>query len=81
MNYRDQKKSFLNAYARYHGLFTPQDLVFNANLQEFANQVGIICALETGGKLSSEEAYKRILSLWEDLRDSKENLMGGKSAN
>ncbi|MDJ0518055.1 MAG: hypothetical protein QNJ74_18000 [Trichodesmium sp. MO_231.B1] len=68
------KDDFLYPRSRYHGDFTPENLVFNANLQEFAQQVSIICGLETGGKISPEEAYFKIKDLWKQLKKSKKNL-------
>ncbi|MEO0458620.1 MAG: hypothetical protein AAF152_18860 [Cyanobacteria bacterium P01_A01_bin.114] len=61
--------------ASYRGEFTPENLVFNANLQEFANRISLICGLETGGKLSPDEAYEQIKALWKDLKASKKNLI------
>lgn len=61
--------------APYHGEFTPERMVFNANLQEFAGKVSLICNLETGGKISSEDAYSRIKKLWKDLKASKKSLL------
>lgn len=61
--------------ARYRGKFTPQQLIFNDNLQEFSYQVSIICGLETNGKLTPEEAYKRIKKLWKQVKNSKKNLI------
>ncbi|MGB0564293.1 MAG: DUF7219 family protein, partial [Spirulinaceae cyanobacterium] len=58
------KDEFLNPRARYQGNFTPDNLVFNSNLQEFANRVNVICNLETGGKISSKDAYQQIKGLW-----------------
>ncbi|MGD1703125.1 DUF7219 family protein [Dapis sp. BLCC M229] len=68
------KDDFLYPHSRYHGDFTPENLVFNANLQEFAQRVSIICGLETGGKISPEEAYDKIKDLWKQLKKSKKNL-------
>jgi hypothetical protein len=62
------KDDFLYPTSTYHGEFTPENLVFNANLQEFAQRVGYICALESGGKLSTAEAYQSIRQLWKDLK-------------
>lgn len=59
----------------YHGDFTPANLVFNDNLQEFSYQVSIICALETSGKITPQEAYKRIKKLWKQVEESKKNLI------
>ena len=69
------KEDFLMPRSQYYGEFTPQNLAFNANLQEFAQRVSIICNLETGGKISSAEAYRDIKKLWKDLKASKKNLI------
>lgn len=68
------KESFLFPRSTYRGTFTPENLVFNANLQEFANRVSYICNLETGGKISSQEAYRQIKGLWHDLKQSRKQL-------
>jgi len=68
------KESFIYARFTYRGEFTPEKLVFNANLQEFAQRIGIICGLETGGKITSEEAYREIKKLWKALKESWKNL-------
>lgn len=59
----------------YHGDFTPEALAFNANLQEFTNRISIICSLETGGKITPEDAYRQIKQLWKQLKDSKKELL------
>ncbi|MBD1839121.1 hypothetical protein [Coleofasciculus sp. FACHB-501] len=66
--------SFLYPQSRYWGRFTPEELAFNANLQEFAQKISYISALQTGGKISSEQAYKDIKSLWKQLKTSKKEL-------
>lgn len=68
------KTAFLYPYARYHGEFTPAAFLFNANLQEFAHRVGITCSLQTGGKLSSAEAFQQIQDLWHQLQVAREQL-------
>jgi hypothetical protein len=68
------KENFLYPRAPYHGEVKPENLVFNANLQEFAQKVSYICNLETAGKIGNLEAYKKIKSLWKDLRLSKVGL-------
>ncbi|KGF72654.1 hypothetical protein DO97_06930 [Neosynechococcus sphagnicola sy1] len=68
------KDHFLYPRSRYRGEFTPENLAFNANLQEFAQKIGYICALETGGKMPSKEAYQRIKELWKELKLSKHGL-------
>ncbi|MGB7250788.1 MAG: hypothetical protein WBC73_17770 [Phormidesmis sp.] len=74
---KNKKKleDFLIPRSKYQGEFTPQNLAFNANLQEFAQRVALICALETGGKISSADAYNDIKKLWKDLKASKKSLL------
>ncbi len=74
----DGKNNFLYPKANYHGDFSPSqpnNLVFNANLQEFAQKVVYICSLETNGKISTKEAYDQIKQLWRDLKASKKELL------
>ena len=66
--------SFLYARSRYYGEVKPENLVFDANLQEFAQRISIITSLATGGKLSLEEAYTDIEKLWQQLESSKQQL-------
>jgi len=53
------------------------NLLFNANLQEFAQRVMIIANLETAGKITPEESYQEIKLLWNELRDTKRSLSIG----
>ena len=71
---------FLHSRSRYYGHFSPQNLAFNANLQEFSQRIEYICALETNGKLTPMEAYKQIKKLWKELKKSKKELGIGNSA-
>lgn len=68
------QSEFLYPRSRYYGQVKPENLVFNANLQEFAQQVSYICNLETAGKISPEDAYKKINALWQQLKSSKKQL-------
>lgn len=70
---------FLYPHSSYHGEVKPENLVFNANLQEFAQRVSYICNLETAGKLSPQESYKQIKALWKELKQSKKQLGIGES--
>ncbi|MBF2004496.1 MAG: hypothetical protein IGS49_03245 [Chlorogloeopsis fritschii C42_A2020_084] len=72
------KDDFLYVYRPYHGEVKPENLAFNANLQEFAQRVGYICGLETNGKIGSDEAYQQIKEVWQELKSSKEQLGIGK---
>lgn len=69
-----QATEFLFPRSRYRGQFTPKNLMFNANLQEFSQKVSYICSLETNGKIPQEEAYQKIGVLWNNLSNSKANL-------
>ncbi len=66
--------NFLYPHYHYRGKVKPENLVFNSNLQEFAQKVGYICSLQTGGKVTPEQAYKKIERLWTELQRSKEEL-------
>lgn len=66
---------FIHGGNRYHGEFTPGNLVFDANLQQFSRRVGLICALENGGKISPQDAFNQIGELWEALESSASNLL------
>lgn len=68
------KSDFLYPRSRYYGKFTPENLAFDANLQEFAQKVNYICGLETGGKISPDQAYEDIKGLWKQLKKSKKEL-------
>jgi len=70
----DDKAAFLYPRSRYHGQVKPENLVINANLQEFAQKVSYICNLETAGKLTPEESYQKIRALWKQLKRSKQQL-------
>lgn len=71
---RRDRDSFLCPRSRYYGEFSPQQLTFNANLQEFAHRISYITGLQTGGKISPDEAYKRIKVLYKQLKQSKKGL-------
>ena len=71
---QNAKNDFLYPRHQYNGQFEPNNLVFNANLQEFAQKISYICNLETGGKMPPEEAYRQIKLLWKELKKSKKEL-------
>lgn len=68
------KDDFLYPRSTYRGEVKPENLVFNANLQEFAHRISYICNLETSGKITSQEAYQKIKALWKQLKKSKKEL-------
>jgi hypothetical protein len=65
---------FLMPRARFQGQFTPENLAFDANLQEFAQRVAYVCGLETAGKITPGEAHARIRELYEELARTHEGL-------
>ena len=62
--------SFLYRHRQYWGRIKPENLVFNANLQEFAQRLSYISNLETAGKLSPQESFNQLEPLWEQLKRS-----------
>ncbi|SMF39810.1 DUF7219 family protein [Pseudobacteriovorax antillogorgiicola] len=54
-------------------LESPHSLL-NEYLQEFAHEIGIICALEAGGKIDSKEAYSQVKAKWKELKAKKKEL-------
>ena len=52
----------------------PKDNKMDESLQSFASDVGIVCALEAGGKITPQDAYKQIKARWKDLKKAKKAL-------
>ena len=69
-----ERSEFLYPRSRYYGPVKPENLVFNANLQEFAQRVSYLTNLETNGKLSPAETYQEIKALWKELKRTKKQL-------
>jgi hypothetical protein len=68
------RTEFLHAKSRYRGAIKPENLVFNANLQEFSQRIRFISGLETNGKITPEEAFHQVRSLWKQLEHSHKEL-------
>lgn len=68
------KEQFLYPLDNYRGDFKLEKMLFNANLQEFAQRVNVICNLETNGKISSQQAYQEIKVLWKKLKNTRKSL-------
>lgn len=69
-------RAMLYPHRRYRGEpWTPQAAAFHNNLEEFAEQVGLIVGLQSNGKLSQDQAYARIKGLWDQLQASHESLL------
>lgn len=47
---------------------------FEEELQIFAREVGILCALESGGKVEPQEAYQKIKASWKKLKGINKSL-------
>ena len=52
----------------------PKDSLMDETLQAFANDVGIVCALEAGGKITPQDAYKQIKGRFKELKKAKKAL-------
>ena len=66
----------LEAFSNYRGKdWSPERLAFHQNLEQFAERVGLIVALQGNGKVSQEVAYAEIKQIWSQLRDSNKNLI------
>lgn len=67
-------RNYLIHKSKFRGKWTPENVVFDDNLQEFSQRVGFICALESNGKLSPIDAYRQIKQLFKQLKKSKRGL-------
>lgn len=63
----------------YLGEVKPENLVFNANLQEFSECVTQICYQANQEQLSSEQAFAEIKELWHQLKQSYHRLGVGQN--
>ena len=61
--------------------FSPEELLMEANIREFGHTISLICALETGGKITSDEAYTLIKKTWRELKESRNMLFGKRPGN
>lgn len=73
------RTNFLFPCSHYRGSVKPENLVFNANLQEFSQRVSLIVGLQTNGKLTPQEAFEQIEALWQKLEASKNGLEVGQN--
>jgi hypothetical protein len=65
---------FIYPRASYGGSGSPELREFDQQLQEFAQRVGYIAGLETGGKMTAEESYRALQSLWNNLSETSRTL-------
>ena len=61
--------------------FSPEQIIMEANIREFGHTISLICALETGGKISAEEAFALIKKTWQELKSSRKGLLGEDLSN
>ncbi|MEO1430900.1 MAG: hypothetical protein AAFV71_17915 [Cyanobacteria bacterium J06633_8] len=72
------KNNFVYSCSSYHEGFE-KNLVFNADLQEFSQTIINITSLQTGGKISSFQAYLQVKAAYKRLKRSKKVLQIGDS--
>ena len=66
----------MEMFSSFHGKdWTPQRAAFHQNLEQFADLIGLVVGLQANGKISQEEAYVQIKSLWKTLKISKNDLL------
>ena len=72
----DGTHSPLEAHTSYRGEdWSPEKLVFHQNLEQFAERVGLIVALQGNGKVSQDYAYSEIKQIWQQLNNSHSELL------
>ncbi|MEB3882028.1 hypothetical protein [Lyngbya sp. CCY1209] len=71
--------NFVNPRYRYRGPDKPENFLFNATLQEFAQNVSYVAALQTGGKITSSESYEQIKMGFKQLKKAHKQLKIEKS--
>jgi hypothetical protein len=66
----------MESFSHYHGAdWTPEQLAFHQNLEQFAERVGLIVGLQGNGKMTQEDAYANIRGLLSELRSSRSQLL------
>jgi hypothetical protein len=66
----------MESHGSYRGDdWSPQRLLFHQNLETFAERVGLIVGLQGNGKITQEEAYAQIKTIWKSLKQSKDHLI------
>ena len=73
----DGTHSHLEAHTSFRGEdWSPEKLAFHQNLEQFADRVGLIVALQGNGKVSQDFAYAEIKQIWQQLKNSHLELLG-----
>ncbi|MCS6815623.1 MAG: hypothetical protein NZ772_18880 [Cyanobacteria bacterium] len=65
---KPQFQKFACPIARYRGIKDPLSQEFNSHLQVFAHRLSLLVGLHTGGKLSNQQIYPQLLTLWDELQ-------------
>ena len=79
---QDGIRNPMEIYSSFHGKdWTPQRAAFHQNLEQFADRIGLIVGLQANGKISQEEAYEQIKSLWKTLKTSKNDLLSEQNSD
>ena len=71
---------FLYPHHHVSGKTDPAQVAFEEQLEDFSQQVSYTCNLEIGGKLTPEDAFNRISTLWDQLQRSKQCLDMGQAS-
>ena len=72
----------MEMFSSFHGTdWTPPRAAFHQNLEQFAVRSGLIVGLQANGKISQEEAYEQIKSLWKTLKTSKNDLLSEQNSD
>ncbi|MEM9103201.1 MAG: hypothetical protein AAGB12_12850 [Pseudomonadota bacterium] len=56
---------------------TKNQTLFDQQLQDFAKDISIVCALEAGGKFEASDAFEQIKQKWKLLKKKKKQLIDG----
>ena len=79
---QDGIRNPMEMFSSFHGKdWTPQRAAFHQNLEQFADRIGLIVGLQANGKISQEEAYEQIKSLWKTLKNSKNDLLSEQNSD
>ena len=79
---QDGIRNPMEMFSSFHGKdWTPQRAAFHQNLEQFADRIGLIVGLQANGKISQEEAYEQIKSLWKTLKLSKNDLLSEQNSD
>ena len=65
----------MEGHSSYRGQnWSPERLLLHQNLETFAERVGLIVAMQGSGKISQDQAFSAIKTLWRDLKNSRQSI-------